>query len=260
MTTSHSFRFATFAAAALLAACFSDPIAPTQPVPAGVSAVLEETSLPSSALLASSAAGVPVMTSLSAPLPSNCSYDAASGGYTCASISFGGMTFTRGFTLFDAVGNTQRDYDRNTTAAIRAVMTAVGTITSAASTFNVDERQTSTVSGLLTGIHTVNSISVSTVKGTIAIDPTSTTSVSTAQTFTMTDVVLPSGAAGASPYPASGVITMVGQTTFGTLPATESRFQITFNGTSSVPVTITVGGVTRQCTLDLSGRLGMVCA
>jgi hypothetical protein len=200
----------------------------------------------------------PAVAPLSAPNPTGCSYDAASGGYTCPSATVGNVTVTRGFTLFDAAGNTQQSYDRATTAAIRTVTSAAGTFTSGATTFTVDQHQTMTLSGLLTGVHTMNGSSAATLSGTGPGLPLGQT-VSSTQTLTVADVVLPGGAAGASPYPASGTMTMVGQTAAGVLPAIGSRFQVTFNGTRSVPVSITVAGVTRQCTLDLAGQNGLVC-
>jgi hypothetical protein len=167
---------------------------------------------------------------------------------------------TRGFTLLDAAGNTQQSYDRTTTAAIRTVLTAIGTITSGTTTLNVDQRQTMTLSGLLTGVHTLNGTSVSKLNGTVTGGgiPTAT-AISSTQTLTATEVVLPSNAPGASPYPASGVLRMVGDTKVGVVPAVPSEFVLTFNGTRSVPVSITVAGITRQCTLDLAGQNGLTC-
>jgi hypothetical protein len=259
MTPTRPFRLAALAAAALLAACSSDSAVAPQLAPADLGAALGKMSLPSLAPAATSAGPAPVVTPLSAPDPSGCSFDAKSGGYTCPDIVTGGMTITRGFTLFDAAGNTQPKYDRTTTAAIRTELTAIGTITSGTTTLNVDQRQTMTLSGLLTGVHTLNGTSVSKLNGSVSNGLPVAQAMSSTQTLTVADVVLPSDAPGASPYPASGVLTMVGATTVGVLPAVTSRLVLTFNGTRSVPVSITVAGVTRQCTLDLAGQNGLVC-
>jgi hypothetical protein len=259
MTPTRPFRVAAIAAAALLAACSSDSGVAPQPAPADLRAALGEMSLPSLAPAAISVGAAPVVTPLAAPDPAGCSYNAATGGYTCGNIVTGGMTITRGFTLFDAVGNTQQSYDRSTTAAIRTVLTAVGTITSGATTLNVDQQQTMTLSGLLTGIHKLNGTSVSKLNGTVAGGSPTPQAMSSTQTLTVAEVVLPSNAAGGNPYPASGTLTMVGGTKVGVVPSVPSELVLTFNGTRSVPVSITVAGITRQCTLDLAGQNGLVC-
>jgi hypothetical protein len=259
MMPTRPFRLAALAAAVLFAACSSDGVVAPQQAPADLSAALGEMSLPSLAPAATGVGPAPVVTPLSAPDPTGCSFDATSGGYTCADVVASGMTITRGFTLLDAAGNAQPKYDRTTTAAIRTVLTAIGTITSGTTTLNVDQRQTMTLSGLLTGVHTLNGTSISKLNGTFTGGSPAAQAMSSTQTLTVADVVLPSNAAGASPYPASGVLTMLGETTIGVLPAVSSRFELTFNGTRSVPVSITVAGIPRQCTLDLAGVNGLVC-
>jgi hypothetical protein len=260
MTPTHPVRLAALVATALLVACSSDTIIVPPEVPADLKAALGEMSLPSLASAATSVGAAPVVTPLSAPDPAGCSYDATSGGYTCANIVTGGMTITRGFTLFDAAGHTQQSYDRTTTAAIRTVLTAIGTISSGATTLNVDQQQTMTLSGLLTGVHTLNGVSVSTLSGTFTGGLPTAQAMSSKQTLTVTDVVLPSNTAGANPYPERGVLRMAGETKVGVVPSVPSELVLTFNGQRLVPVSITVAGITRNCTLDLAGQNGLVCA
>jgi hypothetical protein len=228
-------------------------------LPADLTAALNEMSLPSLGAAANSIGGAPVIAPLSAPAPSSCTYGGSATGYVCPDITVGGMTISRSFTLLDLAGASMPSYDKATTDGVRSVLSAVGTITSGGTTLNVNQQQQMTLSGLLSGVHKLNGFANTTVKQFLGSGASAVETMSSMQNLTVTNVVLPSSAPGASPYPASGTLAMDGATTLGIIPTVASRLVLTFNGTRSVPVSITVGGVTRQCTLDLAGQNGLVC-
>jgi hypothetical protein len=124
-----------------------------------------------------------------------------------------------------------------------------GTVTSGTTTMVIDQQQDITVSGLLTGVHTLNGTSLGHANGSIGTGA-SAIPVSTTVSTTITNVVLPRTTSG-SPWPQSGTIAAtVTDAGFGT-PVT-STITITFNGTSMAQVAVTVNGFTYTSTVNLA--------
>lgn len=246
MQTLRHLRLAAFVTFAAVAAACSDSTGPSNVQPADLSQVLAELQPSSLAPLNSQISAAPVA-GLSAPVPSSCSYDATSKSFVCPNVSVSGVNVSRSFTLFDASGNTQTAFDRTTTAAVEMKTTFAGTVTSGGSTIVVDQRQDLTLSGLLTGAHTLNGTSLGHMNGTVT-NGTTTVPVATTIATTITNLVLPQ--AGAK-YPQSGTISATITNAPAGLPSTSAMVTITFNGTSKANVSVTMAGITTTTTVDL---------
>jgi hypothetical protein len=250
--------------AALAGACSSDgPSAPPagEVAPLDVGALLQETAVPA---VPGVAAGVPFVAPAAVPIPTSCPYDAASKSFVCPPTTSGGLTVSLAYTLLDAAGKPLAQADKNVVASIRTVSTAKGTITApaesgASGTITVDQRQELTLSGLLTGTHRVDGTGTTKIDGTLTVGGLKVPLTST-MTQTVAGLVLPTGAAaGKAPWPTAGTITVDATTAGAGLPATTLRSQLTFNGTSTATLTITIGGVTQRCTVNLANPSQLTC-
>lgn len=232
--------------AASVVACGSDSsVAPDHP-PADLATVLSEMTLP--AVTGSLVPGAPALPSTSALTPSNCSYSAASQSFTCPTVTASGITLTRSFTLLTASNTPQSQFDPATTAAVRTNSTMAGKITSAGSAIAVDGKDEMTLSGLLTGVHTLNGTSVMHMSGT---EPGSTTPFTMTMSTTIANLVLP--ATTAEKWPKSGQIIMdITDSMLGA--AGTERITMTFNGTSKVLMTMTSDGFSFNCTVDMASQ------
>ena len=234
-------RFAALLIGALAIGCSSDSsVAPTVTTP-DLSSVLKELSSPvfgGGTLLGSAA--MP-----RSPTPSGCSYAASSQSFVCPTVSVNGVSFAQSYVLLDAGGKPQSQWS-NTIAAVRMKTSAAGSTTSAGTSDVFDLQQELTLSGLLSGVHTLDGTSM--LKTTTGAG---TTLVTTTMSTTMTGLVLPDASAGAAAYPKSGSVTATVTTTTGGRTSM-LQMQMTFNGTSKVAVVFTIEGVTTRCTIDLA--------
>ena len=238
-------------------ACSDSSTGPAPLQPADLSQVLAELQPSSLAALNSQISAAPVA-GLSAPVPSSCSYDAASKSFVCPNVSVTGVTVTRSFTLLDASGNPQSQFDQATTAAVNLKTTFAGTVVSGGTTLAIDQQQDATVSGLLTGVHTLDGTSLGHVKGTVA-NGTITTPIASTIATTINSLVLPQASTGPGRFPASGTVAVNTSTTIGALPTVTQSATIAFNGTSKATVTVTANGHTTTCTVDLSAQSATLC-
>lgn len=247
MTTIRKLRAAALVTtAAFLAACGSDSsVAPDHP-PADLGAVLSEMTLPS--ITSSFVPGAPALPSTTALTPSSCSYSATSQSFTCPTVSVSGITIARSFTLLNASGTPQSQFDPATTASVRTTSTTTGTVSSAGATITVDSQDELTLSGLLTGVHVLNGTSVTHMAGT---DPGSATPFTMTMSATIANLVLPATAT--EQWPKSGQIRMdITDSMLGA--AGTEHIAMTFNGTSKVLVTVTSGSFSFTCTVDLASQ------
>jgi hypothetical protein len=241
-------RLGFVALGALLSACGSDSsVAPTNQ-PTDLNQVLHEMTLPSLSG-ATSLAGVSTQ-GIAVPIPTGCTYSASTQTFACASVTISGLAFTQSYTLFDASGRPQSAYDPATTASVRLKTTTVGTITADGNSIMIDQAQDLTLSGLLTGIHTIDGTSITKLNGTVTSGSTSVTTANTVN-MTISKLVVPKETAGASAYPSSGTITIDAQTVDNGFSATV-HVEVTFNGTSKVAVVISSGIFSQHCTIDLA--------
>jgi hypothetical protein len=229
--------------AASVVACGSDSsVAPDHP-PADLGAVLTEMAVPS--LAGSLIPGAPAMPDAAAPTPSSCTYDAASQSFACPAVTASGITLTRSFTLLSASGTPQSQFDPAATAAVRTNATMAGTITDAGNNVTLDGKDEFTLSGLRTGVHTLNGTSVTHMSGTYTKSPFPFTMTVTS---TITDLVLPSAT---EKFPKSGTV-VVDMTSLAQGTSTTSHMTMTYTSGGKVKVATTSGGRSLTCTVDLA--------
>jgi hypothetical protein len=238
-------RALSFVTVAAFAAACSDSTAPARQ-PADLGEVLGEMSVPSVA--AALVPTMPAMPDASAPTPSSCSYDTGTQRFYCPGVTVSGVTFTRSFALLNAAGTAQSQYDAATTDAVNVNTSLMGNFTANGSTVSVAGNENLTLKGLLSGVHTLAGTSLINVTGTDAtIGAPYILSVST----TVNDLVLPDSRA--DKWPKSGSVTVdATHALAGT--TTTSHLTATFNGTSKVNVSLTSGGITVSCIVDLASQ------
>lgn len=231
--------------AAFAAACSSDSTAPDRQ-PADLGAVLTEMNVPGVA--ATLIPSMPATPSAAAPTPSSCSYEATSQRFYCPTVTASGVTFSRWFTLLNAAGTAQSQFDAATTDAVHMNTSLMGNFTANGSTVSVAGNEDLTLRGLLSGVHTLAGTSLINVTGTDAkVGAPYILSVST----TVNDLVLPSSPA--DKWPKSGSVTIdATHALAGT--TTTSHLSAAFNGTSKVNVSLTSGGITVSCIVDLASQ------
>ena len=248
MPSSNLFRPLAIATLVAFAVGCSESTGPSDVQPADLSEVLDELQPSSLTSAAALIAPVPVP-SFSAAVPSSCSYDGASKSFVCPNVTVSGITASRSFTLLDVNGTPQTAFDRTTTAAVRMKTTFAGTITSAGTTVKVDQQQDITLSGLLTGVHTLNGTSSTHLIGSL-VTGGAPLPLDMSMSAKITDLVLPRSSTG-SQWPQSGTIAAtITETSAGT--AFTTMVPLAFNGTSKVAVTTTFGGFTSTSTIDLA--------
>jgi hypothetical protein len=179
---------------------------------------------------------------------SACPYDAATQRFVCAPVTIDGFTTTRYYQLLDASGNPQSAFNRATTSAFRTVSDVDGSLTETVDdeelgpvsvSMTITGHDDQTLGGFLVGTHVLNGTSSSNLTFDIDGEALSLALVSDTKAL-----VLP--ARGSGKYPVSGSIeTQVTSQGVGT------TITMTFNGTSTVLMTITSGGVTTSCNVDL---------
>lgn len=203
----------------------------------------------------------------SAVVPTACAYTSASQSFTCPARTFNGITITSSYMLLDAAGHAQSAADVATTAAVRLQSAIKGTLTlpgtgAITGTVAVDRAEDVTLSGLITGIHTLNGTGSGTTESNSTIGGLSLHLTST-ETSKTTDVVLAKPGA-SSQWPLSGNITsdqkIVSST--GSLPAVTSTIHtvMTFDGSAKLTVTIVTGGKSVTCNIDLSNPSPTTCS
>jgi hypothetical protein len=179
-----------------------------------------------------------------------CGYVAASQSFVCPPTTTSGITITQSFTLLNATGAAQSVFDAATTAAVKSSTAVAGTVDQDGSTLTVDAREELTLSGLLTGTHTINGTSTAHIFGTLVLDEAADVDIRI--TASVANLVLPTNAtSGTQSWPVSGTIVVESSAAFSDFTAS-TRQSITFNGTSTVTVTITGGGVSQTCQLNLA--------
>ena len=234
-------RTALLLVGAFAIGCSSDSsISPSSSRPANLDAALKEFSFSSlSALVPGSTSASPATSS------SGCTYSAVTQSFVCTATSGSSVTATQSFTLFDASGAPQSKWGDNI-AAIRMKASASGTSNDASGVKSFEAATDLTLSGLITGVHALDGSATSrTVSGTGSNQQVVTTSA------TFAGLVLPNASEGINAFPKAGTITASAVTTSNGSTVNAS-VQMTFNGTSSVPMVVTVNGITVRCTVNLA--------
>jgi hypothetical protein len=251
-------QLSALALAVVAGACGSDsstgPSVTTQP--ATLDQALAELTIP--ALSAAGAAFGDITPSAPALGTGRCPYVAAVQSFVCTPISASGVTVDQSFTLLSASGARQSAFDA-TTAAVRANTTMKGTVNDDGTNFTIDGQQELTLSGLVSGPHTLNGTSTTKLKGTI-VDGTTSLPLDLTVGTTITNLVLPANATpGSSIWPASGSVVVQVSGSVSGFPTGTTKVTMTFTGGSTVNVTVTGPGVSQSCKVDLS-KADPVCA
>ena len=241
------------ALAVLMGACSSESsVGPSTQRTTTLSQVLSEMTLPWMAAT-SSVGDKSRALSFGAPVASNCAYSATLQSFACPTATANGLTITQSFTLLDASGKPQSQFDANATAAVRLKSTIAGTPPpTGTSTLSIDQQLDMTVSGLLTSTHVLNgTMTTHMTVNTTSVSPAPPTSFD--MNMSMSNLVLPPSTSGGSVWPLSGTITEDLTSSDGASgPAFTIHATLTFNGTSKVAAIVTIGGMAQQCTIDLS--------
>jgi hypothetical protein len=249
---------ALLTATVLAAACSSD--SGVGPSPGGTTTLVQalgEMSLPSMPGLGS-LASPDASQSMPALVPSSCAYTAASQSFVCPPTTRSGLTVTRSFTLLDASGLPQSQFDPRSTSAVRTNTKIAGKVTTGLFDTTIDEVRELTLSGLLTGTHVLNGHSTTIVVDSASLGDSALT-LKTTITTTISDLVLPSST-GANTWPKSGTVTIDTVDEMGSSSATlTTHVVITFDGTSKATATVTTGGSTSRCIVDLANPLLSTC-
>lgn len=181
------------------------------------------------------------------PAAAACGYSAATERFVCPSRVLGGITSATSFQLLDA-GSTPQASVSDATASVRFLTDVSGVLPSNGSTSTaITAHADAILSGLVSGIHTLNGTQTSTFVNTGG------PSIGTYSMVETTSNLVLATSDHASPYPSSGSITTL---IFSGLPgagAPLSTVTSTFNGTHKVTLVISTGGATQTCTIDLTG-------
>jgi len=235
------------------AACGSD--AATSPTPnasANLDRAFAELQIPALASYSGTAASAIAAITPSITDRSPCAYTPATQSFVCPTQSVSGLTVAASYSLLSATGAAQPAFDPATTNAVHTDARATGTVTSGATKLTVDAKQTLSLSGLLSERHVLDGTGTTAVNGVLA-QSTGTTPVALTATTTIAQLVFPPSGSNAR-WPLSGTITSVSSTTIGAFPAIAARVVVTFNGTSSAGVDVSIAGVDSHCTIDLGTK------
>ena len=244
------FRHLSVMAIVVASACGGDSTGPTNYPPATLDQALAELAIP--ALSAGGASFVDVGVGAPSLDPTSCPYSAAVQSFVCTPISESGITVNQSFTLFSGSGAKQSVFDPASTASVRANTTVGGTLVEQGTSLTVNGQQELTLSGLVTGPHVLNGSSTISLAGTVA-DGSATYPVNITVGTTIASLVLPANAAGsAQVWPSSGKITVDVTGSIGPVSVSSARTTITFSGTSTVDVSMTGGGLSKTCKVNLA--------
>ena len=236
--------------AAAVVACGGDSsTGPNSYPPATLNSALAELSIPAIAAGGPSFVDVDATPSLD---PTKCPYSATVQSFVCTPIAESGLTINQSFTLLSGSGAKQSAFDAATTDAVRANTTVAGTLVEQGTSLDVSGQQEITLSGLVSGPHVLNGSSSVTAAGTV-VDGTTTYPVNISVSTTIANLVLPANAAGSSQvWPTSGTVTVDVNGSIGPVSVSQARTKIEFTGTSTVNVTVSGGGLSKSCKVDLT--------
>jgi hypothetical protein len=188
---------------------------------------------------------------------SSCAFSSSTGQVTCGPATHNGITVTRVSKYTTAAGVAQPKID-STTNTVTTSITVAGTSTRRdSSTSTVSEKSNQTVTGLAAGSaqRTVNGASAGT-ESTVGTSKEGAFTASRTVGDTVTGVVIAVETAAHVPsYPTAGTVIRAMSATVaitGQTATTSTRREvITYDGSATAKVVITVDGTTQNCTLPL---------
>ncbi len=195
-------------------------------------------------------------------LDSTCAFSAATGDVTCGPNTRNGLTITR-INTFKTLSGAAQSAPDSTTDYNRTRIAVTGTVTRRE---NVTATVRTNSDRVTTGLSSTSTRR--TVNGTASGTESSSGTNRDGQAFTATrtsgdttvNLVIPKSSTGTPSYPISGTVTRsmrVISTITGAAATNSTRREvITYDGTATAKVTISVDGTTKSCTMPLPrGRL-----
>lgn len=235
--------------AAAVVGCGSDSTGPSSYPPATLDQALAELSIPALGAGGPSFVDIGIGPALD---PATCPYSATVQSFVCAPIAERGITVNQSFTLLSGSGAKQSAFDPTSTNAVRANTTVGGTLVEQGTSLNVNGQQELTLSGLVSGPHVLNGTSSLTVSGTV-VDDASVYPINITVSSSIANLVLPANENGSSQiWPTSGTLTVDINGASGPVSLSQVRTVITFSGSSTVNVTVSGGGLSQSCKVDLA--------
>ena len=240
-------RLSAVALVVAAGACGSDAaVAPASTAQTTLDQALSELTLP---VLGKAGGSISDLFPGGPQLGARCSYAAVSQSFVCPPATANGLTINQSFTLLTTSGATQSAFDHATTESVRTNTAVAGSITSDGATLTLDGQEELTLSGLVTGRHTINGTGTAHLVGALP----DASSFDIRMTSSITSLILPANTTpGAQVWPASGTIVVETLATLTGFPPATLRLTLMFNGTSKVNVTVTEDGFTRTCQQDLA--------
>jgi hypothetical protein len=187
---------------------------------------------------------------------SPCTYQAATGQFTCPARSAGGLTMTRSYAWYDAAGAAMAAPQRGVTASSATWITVAGTVTRPdGSTMTVDRAGQMRVDGLLdpAGPRTLNGAEHGTTVASMRGRDGQAVEARTTIADSTRDVVMPPASTRPA-FPQSGVRVHVMTRQLGSGAGITTRRVETYLGGGKVQVELTTPAGTRTCTVDLGDR------
>jgi hypothetical protein len=176
---------------------------------------------------------------------------------TCPDQTRDGLTMSRSFAFATAAGTAQSAPDA-TTNSINAKKTVAGSMTRRnGAVSEVNHTSDRTVTGLAEGSaqRTINATSSGTEKTTFVNRDGVNTTLEHTASDAVRNVIVPVTTDGTKPYPTGGTVerTMTVKTTVeGQTPATLTRREVlTYDGSATAKLVITVNGTSKTCSLPL---------
>jgi hypothetical protein len=187
----------------------------------------------------------------------SCAFSSSTGQVTCGPSTRNGITVTRVSKYTTAAGAAQAKID-STTNTVTSAITVAGTSTRRdSSTSTVSEKSNQTVTGLAVGStqRTVTGTSAGS-ESTVGTSKQGAFTASRAVGDTVTGVVVPvASATNTHPYPTAGTVIRAMSATVtitGQAATTSSRREVvTYDGSATAKVVITVDGTVQNCTVPL---------
>jgi len=240
-------RLSAVALVAIASACGSDAaVAPASTAHTTLDQALGELTLP---VLSTAGGSISDLFPGAPQLGARCAYAAASQSFVCPPATASGLTINQSFTLLTTSGGKQSAFDHATTESVTTNTAVAGSVTSEGATLTLDGREELTLSGLVTGRHTINGTGAAHLVGALPDG----SSFDIRMTSSITSLILPANTTpGAQVWPASGTIVVESVASLTGFPPSTSRLTLMFNGTSKVNVTVTEDGFTRTCQQDLA--------
>ena len=181
-------------------------------------------------------------------LAASCAYSPAAESFVCPTAKANSLMINQSFTLLTASGATQSAFGA-TTESVRSNTVVAGSVAQDEATLTVDSEEQLTLSGLVTGTHSINGSGMAHLVGTLFEG----SDLEIFMTSSISKLVIPaSTTAGGQRWPASGTIVVETTASLTGFPTSVTRLTLMFNGTSKVNVTVTEDGFTRTCQRDLA--------